>query len=99
MRLTSQLLIILSALSGAGIPKLVSAASSARLGVSAFVLTRCNIKVLVTSTGQPNTTSACSDDTKPTILISSENMAESKKSSFGEGMTPSGGGIDVTVTY
>lgn len=99
MRLTSHLLIILSAFSGTAIPKLVSAASSARLGVSAFVLTRCNIKVVVTTAGQPNTSSTCSDDTKPTIMIGSENTAESKKSSSGEDKTPSGGGTDVTVTY
>lgn len=99
MRITSQILIILSTLSATVAPKLVSAANSARLGISAVVLTRCSIRVRTATDGQLKITSSCSDNTKPTILAKPGNSDESEKSRTSDDKKYSEGAADVTVNY
>ena len=97
--LTSKIFILSSVFAGLTFPKLSSAATSARLAVSAIVMTRCNIKVISLANGKVNTDSTCSDDTRPTVVFNAEPAAVRKDTSEKATETAGIGRADVTVTY
>ncbi|MCA1322870.1 hypothetical protein [Herbaspirillum sp. alder98] len=102
---TSKIFILSSILAGLSLPKLSSAATSARLAVSAIVMTRCNIKVINLANGKLDTDNSCSDDTRPTVMFSpaappaKKDGADKGRETGTTGGTGSMGGADVTVTY
>jgi hypothetical protein len=97
--LTSKIFILLSILGGLSFPKLSSAATSARLAVSAIVMTRCNIKVINLANGRVNTDSACSDETRPTVNLRPAVPAVKTGDTEKARETTVTGDAEVTVTY